>query len=664
MAALLRAQEYSLWTLSSTLEYFDAIMAFVVHSKPKIRKSAQHAVASIIHGSSFMQSTTPMESDDTDEPAAKKLTSHPASGRIASFCIQQFKPENVVNGQTVVLHTLGLLRDTLSGFKVDDIKIVCENLLSIMTAANVLIRTNCFQTLYALFKSSTANLSANLIGKLITVLYEYRPDRLDPRQILAWLTVVKEAHVCLSAHDLTMCVNALPKLIDICATDLWMNARNEIVTGTSNSIKELFTECIKPACLTKHLAEANRGPIAKSIRSVSKALSAPFGHVATQVVQTFAVVFESTGKFFADELIEPLTIIGGRYDADSAFRLHIEHAILAAIPTMGPESVLKAIPLVNNGDDGEVSLGKSILVDIRKGKIDSISLPLSPRLDRSWILPLLREGITESTFEFFDSHILKWAAKCNQNWKKYQATEEKRLAHVNELLCSQLWGLFPGFCRKPRDMSNFKLVARNLGTVLNTNVNLRAPILDGLKELMTNVDDDGKEVLGRFAKNFLPILFNIYSTKPNGTYESDLRTKTLEVIVEYLKITPQDKLAELFEVAKTTHKSHEAGSFASESIFDIVECLAIYQPAHQLKQLFDDFIVVVLKRQTKKSTVAKSMEKLKKQQRKAYQLLLNILTTATEGSTEFVDENFDQIKDLVLQSLKTTCNTTQAARLK
>ncbi|KAJ6631724.1 RRP12-like protein [Pseudolycoriella hygida] len=639
MAALLRAQEYSIWTLSSTLDYFDAIMAFVIHVKPKIRKSAQHAVASIIHGSSFMQSTTSTNDDDEMEASSKKFTFHPASGRIATFSIQQFKPENIAKGQTIVLHTLGLLRDTLGGFKVDDIKTVCEHLLSIMTAANVLIRTNCLETLYALFKSSSSNLSANLIGKLITALYEYRPDRLDPRQTLAWLTVVKEAHVCLSGHDLTMCVNALPKLMDICASDLWMNARIEIVQGTSNAIKELFTECIKPACLVRQLADDNRNSITKCIKAVSKALSVPFGHVATHVVQTFAVVFDATGRFFGEELIEPMKVIGERYDADSAFRLHIEHAILAAIPTMGPENVLKAVPLLKNPEDREVLL------------------------DRSWILPLLREGISESTFEFFDSHILKLAAICNQNWKKYQESGNNRLAHVNELLCSQLWSLFPGFCRKPRDMFNFKLVARNLGGVLTSSVNLRAPILDGLKELLTNVDDDGKEVLGKFSKNFLPILFNIYSTKPNGSYESVLRTQTMEVITEYLKVTPPEKLSELYEVAKTTHASHEAGSFASESIFDIIDRLAVYQSSDQLKQLFDDHIDGVLKRKTKKPTVAKSLEKLKKQQRKAYELLLNILTSTTEGSVEFVDANIDQIKDLVLQSLKTTCNTTQAARL-
>lgn len=277
---------------------------------------------------------------------------------------------------------------------------------------------------------------------------------------------------------------------------------------------------------------------------------------------------------------------------------------------------------------------------------------------------MLRQGITESTFEFFESHILKWASKCNQNWKKYQSTDEKTLAHVNELLCSQLWGLFPGFCRKPHDVFNFRLIAKILGNVLSSSVNLRAPILDGLKELMTNADDDGKEALAKFAKNFLPILFNIYTTKPDGSYETELRAKTMEVITEYLKITPQDKLLELFETAKTTHKSFEAGSYAAESIFDIVERLAVYQTSEQLKELFDDFIVAVLQRKYKKSTVAKSIEKLKKQQRKAYELLLNILTSTTDGSIEFVENYIEQIKGLVLQSLKTTCNTTQAARLK
>lgn len=66
----------------------------------------------------------------------------------------------------------------------------------------------------------------------------------------------------------------------------------------------------------------------------------------------------------------------------------------------------------------------------------------------------------------------------------------------------------------------------------------------------------------------------------------------------------------------------------------------------------------------KKAGVAKSREKLKRQQRKAYQLLNNIMSSDQDECIEFFDENVEQIQDLVLTALKTTCNTTQAARLK
>lgn len=89
----------------------------------------------------------------------------------------------------------------------------------------------------------------------------------------------------------------------------------------------------------------------------------------------------------------------------------------------------------------------------------------------------------------------------------------------------------------------------------------------------------------------------------------------------------------------------------------------MYQSIEHIKTLFDDFIKPVLKK-LKKVGVAKNGEKLKRQQRKAYQLLNNVMSSDQEECVEFFDENIEQIQDLVLTALKTTCNTTQAARLK
>ena len=38
MSVLLRAQEYALWGDSSTMRVFECVLAFVLHSKPKVRK--------------------------------------------------------------------------------------------------------------------------------------------------------------------------------------------------------------------------------------------------------------------------------------------------------------------------------------------------------------------------------------------------------------------------------------------------------------------------------------------------------------------------------------------------------------------------------------------------------------------------------------------------
>lgn len=405
MSVLLRAQEYSVWTISSTGDFFDAILAFTIHNRPKVRKSAQHAIASILHGSCFMP--TPVSSEIVDAQPSQ-IISHPASGRVAKFCAKQFRPENIANAQTLVLHTLGLLRDTLNGFKCDDIKMICEHLLSIMTATNVMIRTACFHTMHALFQSKTKNLTAILTGKLISAIYDYRPERTDIRQTLAWITVLKEAHICLASYDISMCIQSLPKFIEICATDLWMSERNEIVANISNSIKELYIECIQPGCETKQLADKHFAPISKTIASVTKALSAPFGQVSIQVILVYSTIFETTGKFFGEILQEPLTIIAARYDVDSSFRLQIEHAVLSAIRSMGPDIVLQAIPLTD--EHGIVTI------------------------DRSWLLPLLREAISESTIEYFTDNILKLAAQCNKKWHDYKSTNNMPLAHTYELL--------------------------------------------------------------------------------------------------------------------------------------------------------------------------------------------------------------------------------------
>lgn len=139
-------------------------------------------------------------------------------------------------------------------------------------------------------------------------------------------------------------------------------------------------------------------------------------------------------------------------------------------------------------------------------------------------------GINRSTFEYFRTNILVLADQCQANWKKFKEAGDLPVAHTFELLYCQLWGLLPGFCRNPRDMSRFGTIAKRLGDALESDKDVRAPVLDGLKELLNNADDECKQQLTRYAKNFLNRLLNIYVTKPTGSYENDIRASAMEVI--------------------------------------------------------------------------------------------------------------------------------------
>uniref|UniRef100_A0A2M4A4V3 Uncharacterized protein n=1 Tax=Anopheles triannulatus TaxID=58253 RepID=A0A2M4A4V3_9DIPT len=649
LSVLLRAQEYGQWKLPLTHKFFDSVLAFTTHTKPKVRKAAQHAVVAIIHGSCFMlppKATSEEEADENATPAAggepktAPIKHHPAGGRVARFCVALFKPENIANNQTVILHALGLLHNALPGFNREDIKLVAENLLSIMTATNVLIRTNCFQTFHSLFSSKTENLTPVLAGKLITALYDYRPDRSDSRQTIAWLTVLKEGHLFLSRYDLVLCSAALPKLVQICTQDFWSSERLDVVSAASNALKDILYECVQPCCADEREVEKHRVALEKVLRSIIEVLSsAPFGHAATHVLVILAIAFDITGKYFGETLAPALSTLGTRYDPQASNRIQIEHAVLQAIGSMDTTLVLRCIPL----SDAD-------------GKID---------LDRTWMLPLLREGLQQASFELFNAVILKLAYQCYIAWGKLKESADSRnQAHIFELLCCQLWGLFPGFCRRPKDVANFRLIAKTLGTVLNDNPDLRAPVLDGLKELISHLETPAERAeVGRFAKNFLPRLFNIYTTKPKGSYENEVRQAAFEAIQAYLSITPQPVLDEMFTTALQQLQEKAPGTFLYDMLFDIVEQLALYQTHEKLEEIYARYITVILKREKKQETVAKTNANVRRQMKKALKLLREILASENEGCVQFVEAKLGNIEKLLIGTLHLSFEGIQAPRL-
>ena len=70
MSVLLRVQTAGTWSLPETKRSLATLLSFTCHSKPKIRKAAQHIVISVVRGS------------DPD------LVPHPSAAVVAQFCTE------------------------------------------------------------------------------------------------------------------------------------------------------------------------------------------------------------------------------------------------------------------------------------------------------------------------------------------------------------------------------------------------------------------------------------------------------------------------------------------------------------------------------------------------------------------------------------------------
>lgn len=184
----------------------------------------------------------------------------------------------------------------------------------------------------------------------------------------------------------------------------------------------------------------------------------------------------------------------------------VEYATGCAIKSLGPEFVLKVIPL---RDD-----------------------PESINLERSWLLPVMKEKIINSNLKYFATEILEMATFCRKKSRELSTQKDAATSHTYELLCNQLWALFPSFCNQPKDVKDsFKAIARVLGNVLKDNPEFRLSVMQGLRKLISCCNDEAdKAELGRFAKNYLPILLNVYMSPAKGSTAEGQRLAVLETI--------------------------------------------------------------------------------------------------------------------------------------
>ncbi|KAJ8317039.1 hypothetical protein KUTeg_004943 [Tegillarca granosa] len=438
LASLLRVQEQAVWKNSSTQRIYTGLLTFVTHKKPKIRKAAHQGVCVVLRGSLFMtQGANPPH--------------HPAASMTAKYCIQQIEDCGGTGEALVTLHTLALLKDSIGLFPSNSVKSTCETILRLMTLSNV-------------------------------ALYDYQPAENDVQPMQAWLVVMEKAHVNLSKIEDKLCISHLPRITSTAMTCL-LSEKTEIKSVAVKVIKVLLKDCLEPSIdslkvLIDSAPDGALTPLHKIVKAVESGLSYQFYSSWGLVLQLFGVLYEVCGKQCPKIFKKSLQSIANLRDSPKfPHKPELDHVFGCAIKTMGPRFVLEAVPLNITGEN------------------DDYNFP------RSWIIPVIRDNVSNTELGFFTSYFLPLAATLRQRCIEFEQSGNIAVYKSYEALQLQIWSLLPGFCTKPTDLAqSFKGIAKVLGSAISDRPDLRMDVMSSLRKLIMKA----REKLVDFLRIFCP----------------------------------------------------------------------------------------------------------------------------------------------------------------
>uniref|UniRef100_A0A3B3T8K8 Ribosomal RNA processing 12 homolog n=1 Tax=Paramormyrops kingsleyae TaxID=1676925 RepID=A0A3B3T8K8_9TELE len=613
MATLLRKQDLSVWAYPSTMHIYHGLLSFTVHSKPKVRKAAQHGVCAILKGSDFLfKDSAPSH--------------HPAATNTAKFCVKEIEEAGGSKEDTTTLHVLGLLKDIVTGLPVSAVKQCCETLLRVMTLSHVLVTAAAMQTFHSLFsgKPRPSTMTAELNGQIVTALYDYLPSENDLQPLLAWLTVMEKVHIHLCSLQNQLCLGHLPRLFSTAMSCL-LSPHSQVVSTATQMLKvsiRSVTPCLVPPVLW---VTCSCSPVVEEGLSYRFHASWPF------VLQILGCFYRVAGKQAHPIMAKSLQSLSElRVTPRFPYCGELDLAVGGAVESMGPEVVLRAAPLQITGAD------------------DNMDFP------RSWLVPVIRDHVRGTQLAYFSSYFMPLAATLRQRAEELEQANHKLEAKVYQTLQLQIWTMLPGFCTEPTDLvPSFRGMARALGMAINERPDIRPTVCQALRTLISKSchTEEEKAEVAHFAKNFLPILFNVYSQQPTPGETAPPRMAVLETIKVFLTIADQPMVYAFLQKASEKVVSPDSTEYTRLSVMDLVVVMAPYVDESTMSSTYE------LIRPYLESKEAGM-------QKKAYRVLEEMCGGSSAACRSFVLANLEQLQRALLDSLKSAASPAKRPRLK
>ena len=666
LESLLVAQDSAAWELSHTQigprRAIAGLLNLAVDHRPKIRKRAQEALTKVLKN--------PPPSPSLDHPAADMCaeTALKSLGDLAARSAQAKKQRksSTSEHEPALIHALQLVKAVAAasgGWPSKKIEALCEVLLNISRSSNEYLTMAAFEVFEIIFEGMADEFSSSKLPRLLEVISELRPSQNDSQLLPPWIAVLSRGYDVSAQIEPDETFQKLPELFTMISAFLASSSHN-IRVSASECLISFMANCVPDSVLLEP-SIFDEKILEKLSKAAVELLSVKYQAAWMETFNVLGAMFDGL-RWRADPILGDVVRTVGELRGNDSFtgKEEVDEIIGKAIRAMGPDSVLKILPL-------------------------NLAKPKAGQPGRAWMLPIFRDYVSNTNLSHFKTEFVPLSEAMFQRVLDNGDAEKTVETKIFETLVQQIWSVLPGYCDLPLDLTEaFDLpFAELVSNLLYKQFDLRADVCRALQTLVDSnraivdieTDDDlvlqsrvskasaqkNLDHLSGFASNMLAVLFNVYSeTLPQ------YRGYILHCINAYLSVASTKDLMETFERVTTMLESSlvQAGAQTqaekqkqklqnvtakmpplSHTLMDLVITVSIYLPRESFGILFNIASLIIIKDDDPQL------------QKKAYKIIPRLADSPT--GKQALQERSAELQQLLLSSAEKVSTPAKRDRL-
>jgi ribosomal RNA-processing protein 12 len=179
-------------------------------------------------------------------------------------------------------------------------------------------------------------------------------------------------------------------------------------------------------------------------------------------------------------------------------------------------------------------------------------------------------------------------------------------------------------------------------------------VLTAIRNIAKSFDEESvRTELSQFSKNFIPILFNIYTSEPKLDIETNQRFSIYEVIQLFFSISQNSLLISLF--SKVNEKLNDCNNddFMKNSLLDLIRAFVPYVRKADINEIYTSFVIPYM-----------NDNKLITEQKKSFRIIEEICRSDSKSCLNFLEDKLIDILNLLVDTLSKCLSSSKSYALR